>query len=832
MNQSRWNRMKEIFGAAEALPGTDRLAYLDVECADDEELRREVETLLSADAGPEFLAPPERDEIDAVLGFDDRELSAGARLGPYELVSLIASGGMGSVYLARRADDVFDKQVAIKVMQRSVAGPHLEDRFQRERQALARLDHPNVTRLLDGGTTPDGRPYLVMEYVEGRPIDLYCHDMRATIAQRLELFTTVCAAVAYAHRNLVIHRDVKPSNVLVADDGTVKLLDFGIARWLDHEDGTAVTATITRLRAMTPEYASPEQIRGEPVSTATDVYSLGVLLYELLCGRRPFRLRDLPHYEADRTVCEEDPPLPSSAVGRGRRAGAIRLPFADRAGRALRGDLDTIVMTALRKDPARRYGSVEQFADDVRRYLDSRPIRARKDTFVYRAGKLMRRNKPLTAAGLLVAAAVCTAFVGISLGLVHAREAERTARFQRASAQEVVAFFEKMLTAANPYRKGHEVTVLELLEDAERDIGADLADKPEVEAGVRLALARTQVSMMMWDRVRPNAERALALYRRLGEDERDDLLVAECLGLLGRAYSHLDVPRAVDVQRESLAIRRRILGPEHPLVAEATGNLGFALWQNGPRPPRFDDAETRYLEALAMLDRLGHGRTRDAARYTMSLGYMYHRQGRPVEAEARYREALSLYAELPVNEDLYEFAALSCYAELLEDLERYGEAARLVTEYRAMLPSGDDEKLRTMTWRSARLRRLGNDLDAALRDYREALALECEAIETVTPGEAERLRGYATLLRSREPGMGPAALFHDVVDVLRSATAGSGVHVARQMQELAIALRAIGENAAAVAMLETCAEASRASLPESEATLRSAEARLQAWSRE
>ncbi|MEK7832066.1 MAG: serine/threonine-protein kinase, partial [Acidobacteriota bacterium] len=287
---------------------------------------------------------------------------------------------MATVYLAERIDGEFRQQVALKIVWPGANDEEITRRFKQERQILASLDHPNIARLLDGGTTEKGWPYLVMEYIAGQPITRYCRDRKLPLAERLRLFQSVCAAVAYAHRNLVIHRDIKPSNILVTEDGTVKLpklLDFGIAKLLAPE--SSEQQTITGLRPMTPEYASPEQLREETITTATDVYSLGVLLYELLAGAHPFDLKNLPLHELIRIVCEEDPPPPST-----------RAP-------QLRGDLDNVVLKALNKEPRQRYQTVEQFSDDISRYLDGKTVIARPATLFYRTGKFARRNKTAVA---------------------------------------------------------------------------------------------------------------------------------------------------------------------------------------------------------------------------------------------------------------------------------------------------------------------------------------------------------------------------------------------------------------------------------------------------
>ncbi len=372
-------QVKEIFEAALDCPPKERERLLVELCADDDFIRAEVEALLNAHAESDgFLSDSPLDKLafDRVSALD----LTGRRIGVYELQSEIGQGGMATVYLAERMDGEFRQQVALKIVWPGANDEEITRRFKQERQILASLDHPNIARLLDGGTTEKGWPYLVMEYIAGQPITRYCRDRKLPLAERLRLFQSVCAAVAYAHRNLVIHRDIKPSNILVTEDGTVKLpklLDFGIAKLLAPE--SSEQQTITGLRPMTPEYASPEQLREETITTATDVYSLGVLLYELLAGAHPFDLKNLPLHELIRIVCEEDPPPPST-----------RAP-------QLRGDLDNVVLKALNKEPRQRYQTVEQFSDDISRYLDGKTVIARPATLFYRTGKFARRNKTAVA---------------------------------------------------------------------------------------------------------------------------------------------------------------------------------------------------------------------------------------------------------------------------------------------------------------------------------------------------------------------------------------------------------------------------------------------------
>jgi serine/threonine protein kinase len=405
MKAEQYQQVKQVFNRALGLSPDERPAFLDQAVGDQPALRSAVEKLLAAhDCADSFIETPAFEFAAEWLIPEASALVEGERIGPYRMVREIGRGGMGAVYLAERADDQYRKQVAIKLVRRGLDTAEILRRFLAERQILANLDHPNIARLLDGSTTEDGLPYIAMEYVEGLPLVDYCDRHALAITERLKLFRTVCSAVHYAHQNLVIHRDLKPGNILVTTDGVPKLLDFGIAKVFraEAQDGDA---TRTELRALTPEYASPEQLRGERVTTASDVYSLGVILYQLLTGLRPYQFKTADPMERLRTICDQQPEKPSAAVearmkNESRKAKAARFHPASPGlhPAALRGDLDNIVLMAMRKEPQRRYSSVEQFADDLRRHLENLPVLARKDTFAYRAAKLIRRNKAVAAA--------------------------------------------------------------------------------------------------------------------------------------------------------------------------------------------------------------------------------------------------------------------------------------------------------------------------------------------------------------------------------------------------------------------------------------------------
>ena len=435
ISREQWQRVERVVDSALALPTTERAAYLSAAC--DEPWLREAadEWLRACDDAEQFLRIPLGNAgalLDAAPPPDPEGLTAGTRIGPFAVVRELGRGGMGTVYLARRADGQFEQTVALKLIRRGADTPTARRRFLAERQILARLNHPHIAALVDGGVSDDGRLWFAMECVDGTPITRHADERALGVDARLRLFRDAADAVRHAHQSLVVHRDLKPSNVLVTDDGIVKLLDFGIARLLGGDVAGDVSSadeplTRTGLRLLTPEYAAPEQVRGESVTTVTDVYALGALLYELLTGRRAQQLERLTPGEMERVVCEVDPPPPSRVAPEPVRA-------------RLRGDLDAIVLRAMHKDPARRYASVDALIEDLRRFTEGLPVQARRDSLGYRAGKFVRRHRVAVGMGSL---ALLALLGGLAATLWEARAARREAATANAVTDFVVGLFEQ-----------------------------------------------------------------------------------------------------------------------------------------------------------------------------------------------------------------------------------------------------------------------------------------------------------------------------------------------------------------------------------------------------
>ena len=675
MESKHWRKVDDVFQAALDRETDRRRAFLDAACAEDAVLRADVESLLASykQAG-NFTAAPALHDGMRVLEQTASEFATdsmlGRHIGPYRIVGAIGSGGMGTVYLAIRADEAFQKEVAIKVVKRGPDTGLIIRRFYSERQMLASLDHPNITRLLDGGTTEDGLPYFIMERVEGQPIDQYCDAAQLDLKERLRLFRTVCSAVQCAHRSLIIHRDIKPANVLVTAAGVPKLLDFGIAKLLNPPaEAVARDMTAPAVRLMTPEYASPEQVRGENVTTVSDVYSLGVLLYQLLTGIRPYRLAGNTPAEIERSICDQAPERPSVAAGRV-------------LGRRLRGDLDNIVLMALRKEPQRRYGSVEQFSEDIRRHLDGQPVAARPDTTGYRAAKFIQRNKAWVATAV-VFFFILAGGIAITLWQTHVVRGERDrARLEQAKAARINAFLQEMVgysgvAGGSPNQKSHDATVADMLDDAAQRVETELADQPEVKAEMLGTIGGTYMTQAKYDLARRYLHEAYTLDLQLyGQDAWQIARVMHYLGDI--SYLAGDYAAADSWFLKALPIYRRHANDadfEIRMLLAMLSDAAFVKRALG----RLDEAEALWREVLTYAPRLpAKYRSQGMAPKTF-LAQLYVDRGDIEKADALASEA---------SQELREFGGdRFSLAQSLIDLgnirrleRRYSEADSLIQE--------------------------------------------------------------------------------------------------------------------------------------------------------
>jgi serine/threonine-protein kinase len=779
----RYRRVDAVFDALLDVPPDEQLAFAERAAGGDAEVHAEVLRLLYAHRREGFLESPLplADRLHAAVA---GEPAVPDRVGPWRIERLLGRGGMGAVYLGRRADGQFDQRAAVKLIQHPAPG--VLRRFLEERRILALLEHPGIARLLEGGVTPDGLPYFAMELVDGVPLTRYCDEHDLTLARRLELVAQVCDAVSYAHQHLVIHRDLKPSNILVTADGRPKLLDFGVAKLLAAAGGAELTET--HLPAMTPEFAAPEQVRGEAVSTATDVYALGVVLFLLLTGRYPYDVRGKSFAELAWIVSQEEPPRPSAVALPGHR-------------RELAGDLDLIVLTALRKDPARRYQTPAELAADLRRYRDGRPIRARADSAGYRLAKLAGRNR----AALAGAAALLILLAG---GLARERSLRHRAELEAKKAREVGNWVVSVFDVADPLgparRDSGEVTARALLEQGARRIDSSLAGQPEVQAQLRGVFGRAYTSLGLYDEAIGQLRRALAqhvaLYggeslpvaddramlgealvnldryqeadpylraalatRRARLGERSDA-TAESLDQLGTSYQRQNrYAEAEPLFREALAIRRSLAGDTAVSVALSLNNLGVLLYLKTAYP----EAEAAYREALVILNRsLGerHART---AETQQNLAQVLQQEGRIEEAEGLYRRALATKRLLLGNANPSVTINLNNLANLLMSTGRLDEAEALVREALVLdrrMFGNAHSYVAAGLGNLASVLKLKGEFAEAEQVYRQALAIDRERFAAPHRSIALDLNNLGNIRRLQGDPRGGEAYYRDALD--------------------------------------------------------------------
>ena len=586
------------------LPPDQRQAHLKTLEQTSPELTKKLKDLLKAhDQAEGYLDSFDAQAASRLLDEDER-LAMPDQVGPFRLLREIGRGGLGVVYLAERVGGDFEQRVAVKLIKRGMDSELILKRFYQERRILASLEHANIARLIDGGMLEDGRPYFAMEYIAGVPITTWCDEQRATISQRLSLFEQVCRAVQYAHTRLVVHRDLKPANILVTADMAIpKLLDFGIAKLTNEEAEDGTVLTVAGIRAMTPEYAAPEQIRGEPVSVATDVYALGVVLYELLTGHHPFtRVADSRQSMAT-AICDTAPPLPSVSVTGRPGVAEARSNQPQSLRRILRGDLDNIVLRAIAKEPARRYGSAEALAEDIRRHLEGLPVKARPDTAAYRAARFISRHTlsvATTAAFVLLLMASIVALVIQQADTVRERD---QARLERDKAEAVTNFLSGMFAEADPFNEHQgSMTVQDALEVGVQRLHTELHDRPAIRAHLLRAIGATYLQHYQPENARPLIAEALALERGLHNGAHPDL--AATIGLQARLLSSFgDKENALTFKREELDMLRQLHGDHNRFVARSLAGVGVILMEAG----RCIEAEPLLREALNVFENVtGH----------------------------------------------------------------------------------------------------------------------------------------------------------------------------------------------------------------------------------
>ncbi|MEM6784393.1 MAG: serine/threonine-protein kinase [Bacteroidota bacterium] len=711
--QDRWAHVCALFEAALGQPVDQRKAFLRATTGTDAALHAEVIALLDADALLDMSAeepsrtgfldtpvsriapvvaevvaehtPPPAEATtlplkdrhaaphDAVVALAPRPAAPGRRLGPWRLVRELGQGGMGTVWLAERADGAFEQRVAVKRVRASMFSEALRQRFLRERSLLARLHHPHIAQLLDGGVTEDGVPYLVMEYVAGPPLLEYCAEHQLDIQARVKLFLDICEAVQYAHRHLVIHRDLKPSNILVAPDGgpgstpLVKLLDFGIGKF-QHEDPLAEALTHTGVRPFTPQYAAPEQIRNRAITTATDVYGLGVLLFELLTGQRPFSAPTGSVHEIERAVLEDLPSSPSTMLQR-RPDQAMGLPDAHRAARVVSGDLDAIVQKALAKTPERRYRSAEALARDLKRYLEGKPVQARRGALGYRLRRNLWRHRWAVAAIGTIITLLAAGIIAVTTQ-VHRVSVERDKAV--ASAQFLSDLFgsedPEMMTSVGT-NSDDELSARALLERAARRVETELADQPETRAAMQLTLGRVHHSLGLYDEGDALLRNALATrQRRFGPRHPQVAEVELALGaLLSDRSRYAEAER---LHRRALSYFESREGRQSPRTARALYELGRTLTLRG----NFGDAELLLRRALRLQERDTDLPPADLGHTLAGLAHVLYRQGLLPESEHYYHQALDHYRPTLGPLHVRTATALNELGVVIKNQGRYADA--------------------------------------------------------------------------------------------------------------------------------------------------------------
>ncbi len=609
----------------------------------------------------------------------------GQRLGPYRILRKLGAGGMGDVYLAERADEEYQQQVAIKLVRSGVFSRQVQGRLRMERQILATLQHPNIARLLDGGRAPDGTPYLVMEYIDGEPIDAYCDRRRLAPEERIALVRTVCSAVHYAHQNLIVHRDLKPSNILITPQGVPKLLDFGIAKLLDTRQSAATLAvTHAEYRVMTPAHASPEQVRGDVITTASDIYVLGVLLYELLCGRRPFQLLGASLLEMERIICEQEAPTPSEMVARTAREApemltdivACRSTTPARLQRFLHGEVDSIIDMAMRKDPERRYSSAEQLAADLERHLSGKPVLASKDTWLYRTRKFIGRHK-LAVAASTAAVVTLAAFATITFVQAQRIAYERDiATTERTRAEQVSSFLVELFELSDPSRsRGNQVTARELLDIGARRVNLGLADQPETRATLLGTIGTVYQSLGLYsDSVALLEE---GLKSQIAIHGPQDAAVADALRTLGDALCDRgDLAQCEARLTAALDMQRKVLGPTALEIAPTLMSQGKLAQLRGDEAA----AERLFEQSLDVYRTHGQERTTGATSVMNELAILYSYGGRQDKAETLYRAALDIDRQALGNDHPQVGHHLHNLAVALQAQGKLDEAAPLYEE--------------------------------------------------------------------------------------------------------------------------------------------------------
>lgn len=686
---NRWHQIDSLFEQVLEKRPEERQSFLKDTCGSDSELIDHLKKLLQlheeaenilGDSVSTFAAPLVPGLLEEIADITDEEEEPGTRVGTYEILKKIGRGGMGSVYLAQKKDAPYDKEVALKLVRRGMDSDDILRRFHHEGQILSSLEHPNIARLYDGGIHSDGRPWFVMEYIQGVPIDEYCDKHELTVIQRLKLFRIVCEAVHYAHQGLIVHRDIKPANVLVTSDGNVKLLDFGIAKLLEPKR-LDLTGHHTQqgFKLLTPEYASPEQIHGKMITTASDIYSLGVLLFFLLTGQKPYRVKSGSILELEKMICETTPVRPSESVTDISNSIAkekFQIKDAKSLKRILKGDLDRIILMALRKESERRYRSALAFAEDIDNFLYGKPVQARSPSLGYRMNKFIQRNH---WAVLAASIAIISVLAGLGFSLWQAdiaRDERDIAQSEAAKAQATQDYLVSLFETADPAQtRGEEISAKEIVQRGIEQLEEDLVDQPEVHAEMLTVLGRVEMALGDFNLSAELLEESLQKKRELyGNDHIEVAATTAALGEVLRWDGEFE--QAEDLLREALDIHRRLIKEDNAEVAVNIDRLARTLEMRG----NFEESEKLYREALGIRKRL-FGENSDAVSANLNnLGWLLYQMGNLGEAELHLRRSLQIKNEIMESPHPAISSNLSNLAVVLRSKGEYQEAEKFALQ--------------------------------------------------------------------------------------------------------------------------------------------------------
>lgn len=721
MDVQQWQRVEDLFHQAVDLPTEERQRFIDA--IDDDTLRREVSTLLAAEPKAERLV--DGAVAESVEWLADEPRDALPDLGPYRPIRELGRGGFGTVYLAERVDKDFRLEVAVKRLQRDFGPPDLAQRFLLERQILARLTHPNIATLFDAGTSATGDPYFVMEHIDGAPIDRHCDQRRLTTRERLLMVLDVCGAVSYAHRNLVVHRDLKPSNILVTDDGAPKLLDFGIAKLLGDPGTSPLDRTQTGLLPLTPEYSSPEQVRGEALTTATDVYSLGILLYRLLSGARPYTF-PLPRRASaiERIICDEpvermsDRVLTLSAED-AETSAAARKTTPEGLRRELSGDLDNIVAKALRKESERRYGSIEQLADDLRRHLEQRPVSATGDSLTYVTGRFLKRHAWAVSTALLLMLSLVGGIVATTYQMGQAK------RHQARAERVIDLLLDDVFGAATKDRAQDEIPdARQILDQSTGALDRQLVATPYVHGTVLAVVGRLYQRLGVYDRAQVSLQRAAERLRPLlGEDHPEVLRISSDLGYV---LSDRRLYRAARERLHHVVARQRLNHRSQGDLAVSLRRLANVEHEVG----HVGVAQRLLAESLELRESLYGPRSLEVANARWLQGQFARQAQDPEEATRIFEEVLVLRRELLGEDHRDVLTTLNDLAVCAYDLQDYRRAEQTMLRVVALserLDGPDHPELATRLINLGAVRRKLGEYDEAVPVLRRALQIQRHA---------------------------------------------------------------------------------------------------------